>query len=118
LPEGWRASSISSGLQVGPPERTVLQLESQAAPLPSLERLLAALEPEKVVVLWNESTESFTGVRYRLAPGTEEGFLGVRRTGGRTVWCATVRGVRSVEIDLAIPICRELSGEPERGGSD
>jgi len=107
LPEGWKATAVAGGLHVGPNSHETLQLESTARDLPTVEALAAAVEREKAQLIKKESSPGFVGVRYRLADG--EGFLGVRETGSKTIWCSTARGATAEEIDAAASVCRELS---------
>lgn len=116
LPDGWRATVLSSGLQVGPEGRVVLQLESTTRPLPSLDGFLAAISAEEVEILEKESTGSFVGVRYSVstegAPAVKrEAFLGVRQTGPRTIWCSTTGSAKSEEVEAAMTVCKSLSWE-------
>lgn len=109
LPEGWRASSSTGVLQAGPTGRVVLQLESRNMPLPAIEQLTGPLEREKVVFVAKESTDSFVGVKYRFVDSANEGFLGVQRTPGRTVWCATTKGANPDEVEASMKVCRGVS---------
>lgn len=113
LPDGWRATSITNGLQVGPQGRVVLQLESTTRPLPTPEAFLAALQAEGVEILQKESVDTFVGVRYSVnADGAKrEAFLGVRKTGPRTIWCSTSASAKSEEVEAAMTVCRSLSWE-------
>lgn len=116
LPDGWRATALSSGLQVGPEGRVVLQLESTTRPLPSLDGFLAAISAEEVEILEKESNDSFVGVRYSVstegAPAVKrEAFLGVRQTGPRTIWCSTTGSAKSDEVEAAMTVCKSLSWE-------
>lgn len=116
LPDGWRGTALSSGLQAGPEGRVVLQLESTTRPLPPLEAFLAAVTTEGVDVLEKESTDAFVGVRYSVssegAPALKrEAFLGVRRLGPRTIWCSTTGSAKSEEVEAAMTVCRSLSWE-------
>lgn len=116
LPDGWRATALSSGLQVGPEGRVVLQLESTTRPLPTLEAFLTAVTAEGVDVLEKESDDSYVGVRYSLAaegtPGLKrDAFLGVRQTGPRTIWCSTTGSAKSEEVEAAMTVCKSLSWE-------
>lgn len=113
LPDGWKATALSGGLQVGPQGRVVLQLESTTKPLPTAEAFLAALSAEGVEILEKESVDTFIGVRYSM---TVEGvkrdaFLGVRQTGPRTIWCSTTGSAKSEEVEAAMTVCRSLSWE-------
>lgn len=116
LPDGWKASAVSGGLQVGPQGRVVLQLESTSRPLPDADALLAAVEQEGVQVQQKESVDTFVGVRYSVAvDGAAEvkrdAFLGVRKTGPRTIWCSTTSTAKSEEVEAAMTVCRSLSWE-------
>lgn len=113
LPDGWRATAISSGLQVGPQGRVVLQLESTTRPFPTAESFLGAVEAEGVVVMQKESTDTFVGVRYSMSAdgATRDAFLGVRQTGPRTIWCSTAASARGDEVEAAMTVCRSLSWE-------
>jgi hypothetical protein len=116
LPEGWRATKVTSGLHVGPAGQVTLQLETLAAPVPSLEQLLALLEHEKVDVISKESNSTYVGVRYRFGESADEGFLGVQQAQGRTVWCSTTRGTKGELMEAAMKVCRALGGELEPRG--
>ena len=78
----------------------------------------------KITVLtpvWNglpyvrEAVESFVGVRYAVdVEGAEEqrdAFLGVRKTGPRTIWCSTTASAKRDEVEAAMTVCRSLSWE-------
>lgn len=113
-PEGWTATPASSGaLQVGPQGRVVLQLESSERALPSVDALTAAVVAEEAEILQKESNESFVGVRYSIvvAGVKQEAFVGVRRVGAVTIWCATVGGARVEEVEQAMTVCRSVSWE-------
>jgi hypothetical protein len=110
LPDGWHAQGSQGALLVGPPGAPVLQLESLTRELPALEQLTAPLRREKVAVLSKESSDDFRAVRYRLLEGGEA-FLAVHRLAGRTVWCATLAGVKSDEVAQALQICRSLGAD-------
>lgn len=109
LPDGWKASAVSGGLQVGPQGRVVLQLESTTRPMPDAGAFIAAVEREGAEVKQKESVDTFVGVRYSL--GAREAFLGVRQTGPRTVWCSTTASAKSDEVEAAMTVCRSLSWE-------
>lgn len=116
LPDGWRATALSSGLQVGPEGRVVLQLESTTRPLPTLSAFLAAVTAEGVEILEKESEDGFVGVRYSVGTETaptvkRDAFLGVRQTGPRTIWCSTTGSAKSEEVEAAMTVCRSLSWE-------
>ncbi len=111
LPDGWKATAVAGGLHVGPPGHIALQLESTTRALPSLEALLAAVEHEKVKITAKEAIETFVAVRYRLAD-EGEAFLGVHRTGPRTIWCASTKGATADEVEAALTVCRSLSWDP------
>jgi hypothetical protein len=113
LPDGWRATASSGGLQVGPQGRVVLQLESTTKPLPSAEAFVSAITAEGVEILEKESVDTFIGVRYSMtADGAKrDAFLGVRQTGPRTIWCSTTGSAHSDEVEAAMTVCRSLSWE-------
>jgi hypothetical protein len=113
LPDGWRATTFSGGLQVGPQGRVVLQLESTSKPLPSPEAFVSAIEAEGVEILEKESVDTFIGVRYSMSSegGKRDAFLGVRKTGPRTIWCSTTGSAHSDEVEAAMTVCRSLSWE-------
>ncbi len=113
LPDGWRATAVSGGLQVGPPGRVVLHLESTTRPLPDAEAFVKALEGEGVEIIEKESVDTFVGVRYSVAPDAPKhgAFLGVRQTGPRTIWCSTTASAKSEEVEAAMTVCRSLSWE-------
>lgn len=111
LPEGWVATPAGTGLDVGPKGRVVLQLEPSARALPSLEALLQQLTVQGVRVTQKDETGGFVGVRYALSldGGGGEGFVGVKRVGARTVWCATTGGASGAEVAEAYALCREVA---------
>lgn len=115
LPDGWKASAVSGGLQVGPQGRVVLQLESTTKPLPDAGAFIAAVEREGVTVQQKEAVESFVGVRYQVgvdgATKPRDAFVGVRKTGPRTIWCSTTASAKSDEVEAAMTVCRSLSWE-------
>lgn len=114
LPDGWKASPLSGGLQVGPAGRVVLQLESTTRPFPEAAEFVAAVEQQGVEVEEKELVETFLGVRYSVTlegGGRRAAFLGVRQTGPRTIWCSTTASVRPEEIEAATTVCRSLSWE-------
>ena len=49
LPDGWKASALTGGLQVGPDGRTVLQLESTTRPFPAAQEFVTAVEGQGVL---------------------------------------------------------------------
>lgn len=107
LPDGWKATAVAGGLHVGPAAHLTLQLESTAREFPAVDALVAAVEREKVTIVQKESSDTFVGVRYKLPEG--EGFLGVRQTGPRTIWCSTAKGVTAEEVEASMTVCRSLS---------
>jgi hypothetical protein len=113
LPEGWKASSRGADLQVGPQGRVVLLLENTARPFPETEAFVASVEAEGVEILQKESVDTFIGVRYSFgAEGAKrDGFLGVRQTGPRTIWCSTSASAKNDEVEAAMTVCRSLSWE-------
>lgn len=113
LPDGWRATALSDGLQVGPPGRVVLQLESTTKPLPEPEAFLRALQAEDVELLEKEVVSSFVGARYVVAQEglKREAFVGVRQVGPRTIWCSTAASAKTEEVEAAMTVCRSLSWE-------
>lgn len=115
LPDGWKASAVAGGLQVGPQGRVVLQLESTTKPLPDAGAFIAAVEREGVTVQQKEAVESFVGVRYFVnvegAAAKRDAFVGVRKTGPRTIWCSTTSSAKSEEVEAAMTVCRSLSWE-------
>lgn len=114
LPEGWRATPVTGGLQVGPAGHGVLLLETLTMPLPTLQQLLGLLEREKVQVVSKESTDSFVAVRYRLsAEAPDEGLVGARRVPGRVVFCSSLRGARPDEVEVAMKVCAGVGDGPE-----
>ncbi|MCC6336322.1 MAG: hypothetical protein IT380_20345 [Myxococcales bacterium] len=111
LPDGWKAAPGAGGLLLaGPAGRTVLELESSSRPLPTAAALLEALGAQDVYVVEEVESGDFVQVRYRLATdgGGEEAFLGVRRTGRLTVWCASVAGASPGEVQEAAGVCARL----------
>ena len=113
LPDGWKASALTGGLQVGPDGRTVLQLESTTRPFPAAQEFVTAVEGQGVEVEEKEFVENFLGVRYSVEfeGGKRAAFLGVRQTGPRTIWCSTTSSARPEEIEAAMTVCRSLSWE-------
>jgi len=113
VPDGWKATSRAGDLQVGPQGRVVLLLENTARPFPETEAFLAAVEAEGVEILQKESGDTFIGVRYSFSTegSTRDGFLGVRQTGPRTIWCSTSASAKSEEVEAAMTVCRSLSWE-------
>ncbi len=116
LPDGWKASAVTGGLQVGPQGRVVLQLESTTRPLPDAGAFISAVEREGAQVLQKESVETFVGVRYSMpltgaAENRRDAFLGVRQTGPRTIWCSTTASAKPDEVEAAMTVCRSLSWE-------
>ena len=98
---------------MGPQGRVVLQLESTTRPLPTPEAFVGAIVTEGVEILEKESVDTFIGVRYSMsAEGLKrDAFLGVRRTGPRTIWCSTTASAKSEEVEAAMTVCRSLSWE-------
>lgn len=115
LPEGWKATAVPQGLHVGPAGRVVLQLESGVRPFPSTDELAAAVAREKVDKTQKIDGPTFVGVRYRLGEDGLEGFLGARRAGPRTVWCASTRGATADEVEASIEVCRGVSFDEDKG---
>lgn len=115
LPEGWVARAApANGLEVGPEGRVVLHLESNERPFPEPAAFFEALAAEHVEMTQKESMDSFVGAKYLVGADEAEGreaFLGVRRTGRRTVWCATGINARPDEVEAAMTVCRSLSWE-------
>jgi hypothetical protein len=115
LPDAWKATPSPGGLHVGPPGRVVLQLETNTRAFPSGEELVAAVVREKVEKTQKLESPTFVGVRYRLTDEGLEGFLGARRAGPRTVWCASMKGASTDELDAAVEVCRGVSFDEEKG---
>ena len=113
VPDGWKATSRAGDLQVGPQGRVVLLLENTARPFPEAAAFVAAVEAEGVEILQKESVDTFIGVRYSFsADGNQrDGFLGVRQTGPRTIWCSTSGSAKNEEVEAAMTVCRSLSWE-------
>ena len=113
VPDGWKATSRAGDLQVGPQGRVVLLLENTARPFPEAAAFVAAVEAEGVEILQKESVDTFVGVRYsfRTDGNQRDGFLGVRQTGPRTIWCSTSASAKSEEVEAAMTVCRSLSWE-------
>ncbi len=114
LPDGWKATPSPGGLHVGPAGRVVLTLETSTRPFPTTDELFAAVAREKVDKTQKLETPPLVGVRYRLSDDGAEGFLGARRAGPRTVWCASTRGVTADELDAAIEVCRGVSFDEDK----
>lgn len=107
LPDGWRVVPGKAGLTAGPPERTVLFLESTKRPFPAPDAFAAAVEAEGASGLEKESSELFLGLTYLV--DARPAFLGVSRVGARTVWCSTAAGATAEDVGLARGVCRSLS---------
>lgn len=113
LPDGWKATAVPSGLEIGPEGRVVLLLENTTRPLPDAAAFLEALAGENVEVTQKESVETFVGARYLVGSegNRRDAFLGVRRAGPRTIWCSSSASAKSEEVEAAMTVCRSLSWE-------
>lgn len=114
MPDGWAARANGAGLEVGPQGRVVLHLESTAREFPAPELFFTAIEGETVDITQKESIDDFLGARYSVKGDdrvVRDAFLGVRKTGERTVWCSTSANARRDEVDAAMTVCRSLSWE-------
>jgi hypothetical protein len=114
LPDGWKATPSGGGLDVGPKGRVVLQLESLPQPLPSPDDLARRLEAQEVRITQKDMNDVFVGLRYSLVldGGGGEGFVGVKRVGARTVWCATTAQATSADVSEAMGVCRGVGADP------
>lgn len=113
LPDGWKATAVQGGLEVGPEGRVVLLLESTTRPLPAGDAFFEALAGENVEVTQKESVDTFVGARYLVGSegSRRDAFLGVRQVGPRTVWCSSSASAKSDEVEAAMTVCRSLSWE-------
>lgn len=113
MPDGWKATAVQGGLEVGPEGRVVLLLESTTRPLPEGEAFFGALAGENVEVTQKESVDTFVGARYLVGSegSRREAFLGVRQAGPRTIWCSSSASAKSEEVEAAMTVCRSLSWE-------
>lgn len=112
LPDGWKATSSAGGLAVGPGARVVLELESSTRALPTEDALVAAVAEQGGSVVQKEHVGDFVGVLYLLSPadgGVPDGFLGARRAGKQTVWCASTAGASTAEVAQAWEVCARVS---------
>ncbi|MEW5743635.1 MAG: hypothetical protein AB1938_32285 [Myxococcota bacterium] len=118
LPDGWKATPGAKGLTVGPPGRAVLELESSTRAFPALAALERALGGQAVRILEKSDSVDFVGVRYSLAAdgGGDVAFLGVRRVGRLTVWCASLAGAQASEVAEAERVCARLGLEASDAG--
>ena len=93
-----------------------LLLESKSAALPPVDTLAAAAGADGAQRLKKESDSNFVMVRYSLGSdgGTLAAFLGVKRVGPRTVWCASTAAARADDVEEGVAICRGLSTEDGR----
>lgn len=111
LPDGWKASSSAGGLAVGPGARIVLELESSTRPLPTEDALAAAVTGQGGLIFQKEDVGDFVGVMYSLSGGdggAPDAFLGARRAGKKTVWCASTAGASSAEVAQAWEVCARV----------
>lgn len=111
LPDGWKASSSAGGLAVGPGARIVLELESSSRPLPTEDALAAAVMGQGGYIFQKEDVGDFVGVMYSLSGGdggAPDAFLGARRAGKKTVWCASTAGASSAEVAQAWEVCARV----------
>jgi hypothetical protein len=113
LPDGWKATASSTGLEVGPATAVVLLLESTSKPFPDELSFAQALGAERVDIFKKESSSEFIGFEYFLSTdgGHHVGFIGVRRVGARTIWCSTTAAARNDDVDAAMDVCHHLSWE-------
>ncbi len=113
LPDGWLATPHGALLEAGPAGRPAVTLESRDAPLPALGALLGALAAEGTQVLEKESSETFVGARYLAGAdgASPEAFVGVKRVGARTVWCASTSAATPEQVQAGFGVCRGLSVE-------
>jgi glucose/arabinose dehydrogenase len=110
LTEGWAATPHAGGLSVGPKGRVVASLELRGGEVPRAAELSRAVSSEGATHVLLDDGEGYAAVRYTLAPG-RDGFLAVKRVGGRTVWCSSTANARDDEVDDALALCRNLSTE-------
>lgn len=118
LPDGWVATPRGAALEAGPGGRPVVTLESRTSALPAVEELLAALATEGVQVEERSAEASFVGARYQLGldggvdAGQPEGFVAVKKVGGRTVWCASAAQATAEQVRAGFELCRSVGIEP------
>ncbi len=110
LTEGWVATPQGGGLAVGPKGRVVASLELRGGDVPRAAELSRAVTSEGATQVLLDDGEGYAAVRYTLAPG-RDGFLAVKRVGGRTVWCSSTANAKNDEVDDALALCRGLATE-------
>lgn len=110
LTEGWVATPQGGGLAVGPKGRVVASLELRGGDVPRAAELSRAVTSEGATQVLLDEGEGYAAVRYTLAQG-RDGFLAVKRVGGRTVWCSSTANAKNDEVDDALALCRGLATE-------
>lgn len=114
LPEGWSAVPVGERLEAGLPGHPAVVLESREDALPSVDALAAAAQREGARSVEKESKSGFVAVRYLLAHdggAPAPGFLAVKASGERRVWCSSAPGARADDLVLALGVCRDVSWE-------
>jgi hypothetical protein len=96
---------------VGPRGRVVATLEPRAGAVPRAAELAQAALAEGGSSTMQDEGEGWAAARYALGPG-RDGFLAVRRTPTRTIWCASTAQARPDDVDDALALCRNLASEP------
>lgn len=110
LPDGWVATPKGAGLAVGPKGRVVATLEPRAGDVPKSLELSRAVTAEGAFDVTREDGDGYSAVRYALGSG-REGFLAVKRTPAKTVWCASTAEARPADIDDGLALCRSIGAE-------
>lgn len=110
LPEGWVATPRGTGLEVGPKGRVVATLELRGKDVPKASELRRAVTAEGASDVTDEDGEGYAAVRYALGSG-REGFLAVKQTPSKTVWCASTAQARPGDIDDGLALCRSIGTE-------
>lgn len=116
LPAGWVAVPNGERLEAGPVGRPVMVLELKEETPPRLDRLVAAAVEARAEVTSTMDQPSFLAVQYLLAVDAgppARHFIGIKRSGTKVLWCASVSGVRADELSLAVEVCRAVSAEAE-----
>lgn len=110
LPEGWVATPRGTGLEVGPKGRVVATLELRGQEVPKSLELSRTVSAEGATEVTQDDGEGYAAVRYSLGSG-REGFLAVKKTPSKTVWCASTAKATSDDIDDALALCRSIGAE-------
>ncbi len=110
LPDGWVATPRGGGLEVGPKGRVTATLEVRAKDVPRSLELSRAVTAEGATNVTQEDGEGYAAVRYSLGAG-REGFLAVKKTATKTVWCASTAKASAQDIDDGLALCRSIGSE-------